>query len=253
MEISKQLVLITGAGRGLGEALSRSFIRQGAQVIINYYQSESKATTLASELGENALALQGDVRKASDMKTIVQKAEDHFNRKVTTLVNNALIDYKFDPIKNKSYESIQWQDYLTQLEGSVQGALNSLQAVVPGMKELGFGRIINIGTNLFHNPVVPYHDYTTAKSALLGFTRNMAQELGQFNITVNIVSGGLLYKTDSSSATSDEVFDIIKANTPLGKVTTPEELADSVLLFTSPWSRAITGQDLIVDGGMNKS
>lgn len=253
MEVNNQLVLVTGGSRGLGEALSRSFINQGAQVIINYYQSESKAKELASELGDYALALHGDVRQASDMKAVVQKGEAHFNKKVSTLINNALVNYKFDPAKNKSHDTIQWQDYLAQLEGSLKGSLNALQAVIPSMKELKFGRIINIGTNLFHNPVVPYHDYTTAKSALLGFTRNMAQELGQFNITVNMVSGGLLYKTDASSATSDQVFDIIKVNTPLGKVTTPAELADSVLFFASSWSRAVTGQNLIVDGGMNKS
>lgn len=253
MEINKQLVLITGGSRGLGEALSRSFIQQGAKVVINYYESEFKAIALAQELGEDALAIGADVRKKTEIQRLVQKAETHFDMKITTLVNNALIDYKFDPSKNKDHETIQWADYLKQLEGTLQGALNSLQTVSTSMKQIKFGRIINIGTNLFHNPVVPYHDYTTAKSALLGFTRNMAQELGQHNITVNMVSGGLLFKTEASSATSDEVFDIIKANTPLGKVTTPQELADSVLFFASPWSRAVTGQNLIVDGGMNKS
>jgi len=253
MKLNQQLVLITGGSRGLGEALCRAFVREGAKVIINYYKSEAKAQKLADELGSAALALYGDVRQKQDMEKLVKEAESHFDAKVTTVVNNALIDYKFDPIQNKLHENITWEDYLKQLQGTLQGALNTLQAVSEGMKKMNFGRIINIGTNLFHNPVVPYHDYTTAKSALLGFTRNMAQDLGKHQITVNMVSGGLLYKTDASAATSDEVFDIIKANTPLGKVTTPEEIADSVLFFASPWSRAITGQDLIVDGGMNKS
>ncbi len=253
MKLNQQLVLITGGSRGLGEALCRAFVREDAKVIINYYKSEAKAQKLADELGSAALALYGDVRQKQDMEKLVKEAESHFDAKVTTVVNNALIDYKFDPIQNKLHENITWEDYLKQLQGTLQGALNTLQAVSEGMKKMNFGRIINIGTNLFHNPVVPYHDYTTAKSALLGFTRNMAQDLGKHQITVNMVSGGLLYKTDASAATSDEVFDIIKANTPLGKVTTPEEIADSVLFFASPWSRAITGQDLIVDGGMNKS
>jgi 3-oxoacyl-[acyl-carrier protein] reductase len=253
MEIKDQLVLVTGGSRGVGEALARAFVREGAQLIINYFKSETKAQQLATELGERAIAIQADVRQASEVKALVKQAEAHFGKPITTLVNNALIDYKFDPAKNKSHDSIDWADYLAQLEGSLQGALNTLQAAIPSMKQNSFGRIINIGTNLFQNPVVPYHDYTTAKAALLGFTRNMAQELGQHQITVNMVSGGLLFKTDASAATSDEVFDIIKANTPLQKVTTPEELADSVLFFASPWSRAITGQNLIVDGGMNKS
>jgi 3-oxoacyl-[acyl-carrier protein] reductase len=108
----------------------------------------------------------------------------------------------------------------------------------------------DIGTNLVQNPVVPYHDYTTSKAALLGFTRNMARELGAYGITVNMVSGGLLRTTDASSATSQEVFDLIESTTPLRKVTTPEDLADVVLFFASPWARAVTGQNLIVDGGL---
>lgn len=118
------------------------------------------------------------------------------------------------------------------------------------MKEMKFGRIINIGTNLVQNPVVPYHDYTTAKAALLGFTRNMANELGAHGITVNMVSAGLLKITDASKATTNEVFELIQNSTPLKKVTAPEDVADAVLFFASPWARAVTGQNLIVDGGL---
>ena len=78
----------------------------------------------------------------------------------------------------------------------------------------------------------------------------MAQELGADGITVNMVSGGLLRTTDASAATPDVVFEAIKENTPLQQVTTPEDLADTVLFFASPWSRAVTGQNLIVDGGL---
>lgn len=118
------------------------------------------------------------------------------------------------------------------------------------METMKFGRIINIGTNLFQNPVVPYHDYTTSKAALLGFTRNMANELGKYGITVNMVSGGLLKTTDASSATSEEVFQLIQSSTPLRKVTDPAEAADAVVFFSSPWGRAVTGQNLVVDGGL---
>ena len=118
------------------------------------------------------------------------------------------------------------------------------------MTDAGRGRFVAIGSNLVENPVVPYHDYTTGKAALIGFVRNVAQELGPDGITVNMVSGGLLRTTDASAATSDEVFGIIEQTTPLRKVTTPEEVADAVLFFLSPWSRAVTGQTLIVDGGL---
>jgi 3-oxoacyl-[acyl-carrier protein] reductase len=137
-----------------------------------------------------------------------------------------------------------------QFDGAVKGALHLTQACLPSMEDAGHGRIIAIGSNLVQNPVVPYHDYTTSKAALLGFVRNMAADLGPKGITVNMVSGGLLRTTDASAATSDEVFGIIEQTTPLRHVTTPEEMADAVLLFASPWARAITGQNLIVDGGL---
>lgn len=126
----------------------------------------------------------------------------------------------------------------------MRGALNTTQAALPGMSQAGFGRVINVGTNLFQNPVVPYHDYTAAKAALLSLTRTLSQDLGPKGITVNMVSGGLLRTTDASAATPEAVFDLIAANTPLRRVTTPAEFADAVLFFASPWSRAVTGQNL---------
>ena len=100
---------------------------------------------------------------------------------------------------------------------------------------------------------MPYHDYTAAKAALLALTRTAAHELGPDGVTVNMISGGLLRTTDASAATPEFVFDLIADQTPLRTVTTPAEFADSVLFFLSPWSRAVTGQNLIVDGGLVKN
>jgi 3-oxoacyl-[acyl-carrier protein] reductase len=132
----------------------------------------------------------------------------------------------------------------------VGGALTCLQALRPHFAAQGFGRVVTIGTNLVQNPVVPYHDYTAAKGALLALTRTAAKELGPLGVTVNMVSGGLLRATDASAATPEAVFDIVASQTPLGRVTTPDEMADAVLFFASPWARAVTGQNLIVDGGL---
>src|SRR3546814_11990426 len=107
------------------------------------------------------------------------------------------------------------------------------------MVELGFGRIINVGTNLFQNPVVPYHDYTAAKAALLSLTRTLSHDLGPMGITGNMISGGLLRTTDASSATPEAVFDLIASRTPLLTVTTPAEFADAALFFASPWSGSV--------------
>ncbi|MFP3442064.1 SDR family oxidoreductase, partial [Pantoea sp. SIMBA_133] len=86
---------------------------------------------------------------------------------------------------------LTWEHLDHQLQGVARGALNTVQASLAGMREAGFGRIVNIGTNLFQNPVVPYHDYTAAKAALLSLTRTLAHDLGPDNITVNMISGGL--------------------------------------------------------------
>ncbi|WP_210364016.1 3-oxoacyl-ACP reductase [Bacillus sp. REN3] len=250
MQIKDQVVLVTGGSRGLGAATAKAFAREGASVVINYFQSEGKAKELEGQLGERAIAIQADVTDAEQVQSMFRRAKEHFGTPVHTIVNNALVDFKFDPIANKDAFAASWEDYLAQFEGAVRGSLNTIQAGLPDMKDMKFGRVINIGTNLFQNPVVPYHDYTTSKAALLGFTRNMASDLGKYGITVNMVSGGLLRTTDASKATSEDVFKLIESSTPLRKVTQPEEAADTVVFFASPWARAVTGQNLVVDGGL---
>jgi 3-oxoacyl-[acyl-carrier protein] reductase len=248
--ISDQVVLISGASRGVGAALGRAFAREGARVVLNYFRSAGAAEALAAELGSHAIAIQADVRDADAVAAMVDSAASHFGTPVTTVVSNALINYQFDPVGRDTIDTLTWDHYRRQLEGSVQGALNLLRAALPGMEEAGGGRFIGIGSNLVQHPVVPYHDYTTGKAALLGFVRNMAADLGPRGVTVNLVSGGLLDRTDASSATSDEIFGFIQQSTPLRRVTTPEELADAVLFFASPWARGVTGQNLTVDGGL---
>lgn len=251
MKLEEQIVLVTGSSRGLGAATAKAFGRVGAKVVVNYFHSEDKAKNVVESIGhEQAIAIRADVRNEEEIKSMFERAKKHFGRPITTIVNNALINFSFNGDERKQLDTIEWEDFNTQFEGGVKAALNTLKAGRTDMANAHFGKIINVGTNLFQNPVVPYHDYNTGKAALLGFTRNMAKELGPDGITVNMVSGGLLEKTDASAATPDAVFDIIKANTPLQQVTTPEDVADAILFFASPWSRAVTGQNLVVDGGL---
>ena len=249
----QQLVLITGAARGLGEHLVRAFLAQGARVVINYFNSAEAAQKLANEAPDKLLVVQADVTDSVAVQAMFTQAREHFGMPVTTVINNALPSFSFNGDARPRVEELEWQDLDRQFVGVVGGALNTTKAALPGMREIGFGRIVNIGTNLFQNPVVPYHDYTAGKAALLSLTRTLSQDLGPDNITVNMVSGGLLRTTDASSATPEEVFDYIAANTPLRRVTTPAEFADSILFFASPWARAVTGQNLVVDGGLVKN
>ena len=251
MELNKQLVLVTGSSRGLGAATAKAFGRVGAKVVVNYVSQSAQAEAVVDEIGrDHAIAIQADVRNPEEVKAMFEKAKAHFGQSITTIVNNALIDFSFNGDDRKKLDTIEWADYDKQFQGSIKATLNTLQAGRSDMAKAKFGRIITIGTNLVQDPVVPYHDYNTSKAALLGMTRNIAKELGADGITANMISGGLLLKTDASAATPDAVFDIIKENTPIGKVTTPEEVADALLFFASPWSRAVTGQNLVVDGGL---
>jgi 3-oxoacyl-[acyl-carrier protein] reductase len=249
MKLEEQIVLVTGGARGVGAAVIRAFAREGARVVINFRASEDAARELVDEFPEQAVALRADVTDREAVVEMVAMAQDIFGAPVTTVVNNAL-DYSFNGDARSQLTDIDWSEIESQFSTVVRGALNAIQAATPGMSEIGFGRIVNIGTNLFQNPVVPYHDYTAAKAALLSLTRTAAADLGPMGITVNMVSGGLLRTTDASAATPEAVFDLIAGMTPLRAVTTPAEFADAVLFFASPWSRAVTGQNLVVDGGL---
>jgi|SRR5690554_950014 len=252
MKISEQVVVVTGAGRGLGLSIARAFLGEGARVVLNFRKSREAAEKLVEEFGKDrALAAAGDVTIREEVDRVFEAARAHFGHPITTVVNNALPDFSFNGDARSKADAITWEEMDSQL-GGLRATLNTSQAALAGMREVGFGRIINVGTNLFQNPVVPYHDYTAAKAALLSLTRTMAVDLGPLGITVNMVSGGLLRTTDASAATPEAVFDLIAESTPLRRVTTPEEFADAMLFFASPWSRAVTGQNLVVDGGLVK-
>tara|TARA_Y100001933_G_C18966781_1_gene550622 strand:- start:463 stop:1227 length:765 start_codon:yes stop_codon:yes gene_type:complete len=249
LPINKQTVLITGAGRGLGSEIAKSFHREGAKVIINYRKSYENAKRLSDNLGKNSHIIQGDVRKKEEIIKM-KSSFDNQNLKVTTIIHNAIDEYKFNGDGRKKIDQIEWKDFENQIATSQKGFLNLLNVFTPSMKESMFGRIISVGTNLFQNPVIPYHDYITSKGGLLALTRTSAIDLGQYNITVNMVSGGLLKITDASEGTPDSVFEYIANITPLKKVTTTKDFSDALLFFACPWSRAVTGQNLIVDGGL---
>lgn len=252
--LSGQRVLVTGGARGLGLELSRAFVREGAQVVVNYRNSAAAAhrlvTELTAERTDAAIAIQADVTDPVQVDDLFTAAENSLRAPVTVVVNNALAAFAFDGDARPKAHEVGWDRFAQQFDGSVKAALNTVQRALPGFARAGSGRVINIGTNLFQHPVVPYHDYTAAKAALLSLTRTLAHDLGPDGITVNMVSGGLLRATDASAATPTAVFDTIAQGTPLRRVTTPAEFADAVMFFASPWSRSVTGQNLVVDGGL---
>ncbi|KAK5946499.1 hypothetical protein PMZ80_000642 [Knufia obscura] len=250
MSLTDQLALITGSSRGLGLAIAKALHAEGCAVIINYLQPTSAPAATAAATSLSTIAIRADVTDPSQVQSLFTAAQSHFHRPITILVNNALGTFKFNGPARKTLDTITWTDFESQLRTTLQGALNTTKCALPHFRSAGHGRIINIGTNLVQNPVVPYQDYTAAKGALLAFTHTTAAELGPENITCNMVAGGLLRITDASAETPDEIFEQIANVTPLRRVVTPEELAGAVVFFAGLLGRACTGQQVVVDGGL---
>lgn len=247
-----RVVLVTGASRGIGKAIAKRFGEKQAMVIVNYLKSKDLAEQVVKEIeerGGHALALQGDVTQASEVNHMVQEILDNLGT-IDAVVNNALHHYTFNPKTRKTAWELEWEDYQSQIDGSLKGTFNLCKAVLPQMKRQGYGRIINMVTNLNDFPVVPYHDYSTAKAAVLGYTRNLAKEVGPFGITANCVAPGLTYPTDSSRETQEDVREMLIRLTPMGRLALPEDIAGAVTFLASEEAGFITGQCLRVDGGL---
>lgn len=249
--LEDHVILVTGSSRGLGRAIVQEFARQGAAVIINYRVNRKAAEALRAELqaeGREVLTVQADVTHDAEIDTMFDIVREGFGR-LDAVVNNALPDYRFDPAARQAFPEISWSAFQAQFEGTLGGAYRVTKAALPLLEE-SEGSVLNILTNLITHPVVAYHDYTAAKAALLGFTRTLAAELGPKGIRINALSPGLLETTDASSATTPEVFELVRQSTPLRRVTTPEEAAKAAVPFVSRLFTAVTGQYLAVDGGL---
>lgn len=253
IQLKQKVALITGSSRGIGAEIAKGFAQQGATVIINYVKSKEKAENLADKLIEqydiDAYTVQGDVTIESDMKTMIAQVVSEFDT-IDIVVNNALPNYTFDPEGRKLAWELEWDDYQRQIDGALKSTYNVCKYIIPVLKENGSGRIINMVSNLVFRPIVPYHDYNTAKAAVLAYSQNLAVDLGSFGITVNCVAPGLVYPTDASRSTKEEIKEIIKSQTPLHRIAKPDDIVGSVLFFASNWSSFVTGQCMIVDGGL---
>ena len=252
MNFAGKTVLITGASRGIGAAIAEAFAAENASVVVNYLQNvqAAEATVAACNAkGGNALAVQADVTDPVEARRLVAKTEGVFG-KIDVLVHNAFAPFIFSAEQRKLFWDLDWGAFQAQIDGSVKAAHGMVQAVLPKMLERAEGTIITIATNLIANPLVPYHDYTTAKSALVGFSRNLAMELGPLGIRVNTVCPGLVYPTAASRHVKEKLKTSLIAQTPMRRIATPEDVAGPVLFLASSWARFMTGQTLYVDGGV---
>ncbi|MGM0900506.1 MAG: SDR family oxidoreductase [Bacillota bacterium] len=245
-------VLITGSSRGIGASIAKAFGKEGATVVVNYLQNDSAAEEVATEcteLGGDAWTIKADVTSEDEVNRMMEEILLETG-KIDVVVNNAFKPYSFNPDKRKLSWELKWEDYQSQLDGALRSTYYVCQAVTPVMKKQADGSIVNMVTDLIERPTVPYLDYATAKSAIVGFSRNLAAELGPFGIRVNCVAPGLIYPTAASYDTKEEVKEMIITQTPLRRIGSPEDVAGPVLFLASDWSKFMTGQTLFADGGL---
>ena len=252
MDFRDRVILVTGASRGIGAAVARAFAAEGGRVAVNYLRNGEAAEAVAAEcraLGGDGWPVRADVGDADAVAAMFAGVEREFGA-LHAVVNNAFLAYAFDPAARTPFWDLDWADYERQMEGSLRGCFNVCRAAIPAFAGRAEGSIVNIATDLVERPSIPYHEYTTAKAAVVAFSRNLAVELGPRGIRVNCVAPGLVYPTEGSRNTSEAAMERIVADTPLRRIAAPEDIAGPVLFLASDWSRFMTGQTLYVDGGL---
>ena len=233
--------LVTGGSRGIGFAVAKRFVENGARVALVSTRLDGAAAA-AAQLGENAKGYACDVSKYEEVQALVAAVLADFG-KVDILVNNAGITR--DGLLMRMSEE-EWDRVL---EVNLKGAFNTCKAVMRPMMKARFGRIINISSvvGLCGNP--GQTNYAAAKAGLIGFTKSLAREIASRNITVNAVAPGLV-ETDMSGALPEEARNAFIQQIPLARAGKPEDIAGAVAFLAGPDAAYITGHVLCVDGGM---
>ena len=237
--------LVTGASRGLGAAMAVSLAEDGHRVAVNYFANRERAEALCRSLRERGFVAEpfgADVRNEAEVQRLVRAVEATLGP-VEVLVANATGHQPMLAIEDQT-----WQAYLDQLEFFVKSPLLLLQAVLPGMRQRGFGRVIQIGSEVVELGNPRFANYVAAKAAQLGQTRSWARELGPHGITVNLVAPGWIPTERALDATEAERKQYA-GGVPLERMGQPEEVGRVVAFLASEAASFINGQKIAVNGG----
>ena len=237
--------LITGGSRGIGAATAVSFAQAGYAVTILYHQNTKMADSLMDSLRQNgheAIAISVDIKDYTSVRHAVQKANLQFGA-VDVLVSNAGI------ASQQLFTDVLPEDFKEMMDTHVTGLYNVTQAVLPGMISRKTGSIITVSSIWGITGASCEVPYSTAKAAIIGFTRALAKEVGPSHITVNCVAPGVIDTDMNQNLTPEDITDLCD-QTPLGRIGTPEEIAGVILFLASEKASFITGQVISPNGGL---
>jgi 3-oxoacyl-[acyl-carrier protein] reductase len=243
--VMSRTALVTGASRGLGAAMAVGLAEAGHRVAVNYFRNEVRAEELCAELrgrGLVAQAFHADVRERDDVVQMVKDIEAALGP-VEIAVLNATGHQPMLAIEEQS-----WEAYLDQMEFFVKSPLLVVKAVLAGMKARGFGRIIQIGSEVVELGNPRFANYVAAKAAQLGQTRSWASELGPAGITVNLVAPGWI-PTERAVDAPEEDKRRYAEGVPMRRMGQAEEVGRVVAFLASDEASFITGQKIAVNGG----
>lgn len=240
----KKVALVTGSSRGIGRAVAKKLAQEGYAVCVNYHEREDMAKSLLAELealGCEAIAVQADVAVRAEVDAMVARCECELGA-VTLLVNNAGVAGQalFQDVTDAL-----WNRYFSV---NVNGARNTIQAVLPSMLHEKSGCILNISSIWGQHGASCEVTYSCTKHALIGLTRSLAMELAPSGIRVNCVAPGVI-DTDMVKVLGEQTLCELAQQTPLGRLGTPEDIAEAVAFLVSEKASFITGQVLTADGG----
>jgi len=248
--LSTKVAVVTGGATGLGRAICLEFAQRGASIAFNYLDMPGRDVTAQALLTETAISGFGvgvysarcDVRNRDEVEHFVTETKQRLGG-VHYLINNAGVTHD-GALWRLSAEA--WQEVM---DTNVTGAFNCIQAVAPAMRAQRYGKIVNVASHQAFRPGFGIANYAASKAAVIGLTRSAAVDLGSSNINVNAIAPGFV-KTELLTKLPREVLERAEHESVLGRVAEPEDIGRVVVFLCSDAARHITGQTIIVDGGL---